>query len=668
LPLEVLSAAAGDFIAIIDAGSEADPNWLGHTVEDFAHPQTAVVVGQAAPSGDLDALAVAITMDNRPLERAVFDGSTTTTPMEDAMSLARSPLVARKRLVAEALGSLPGGVKSVPTSYVLYLVLASGRRIVFDPARFVFDEGEPNGRQARLYLDEAQDHIALAALCLLRHGEHAAPRALVRACRRAGDARGVATAFGGRGQAFGLGGVRALAAGTWRAAVLAVALKGGPKFEDRTAASRWDQRAPPLTVREDAPRVSVIIPTRNRRDLLTQVLDALNRQTVPADRYEVIVVVDGSTDGSEDYLEAVESRARLHVIRQAHSGLPAARNLGAANASEPVLVFLDDDLLPVPSFIAAHANAHAEGNPRQVIIGCCVSAARGRGAWGKMLRASWDDHFESKAEDHHPWGFLDYSAGNSSISRELFDACGGFDEQFRRRNEEHDLGYRLLVSGVRFRYARDAMARHLIDGRFVTSLRAQTLQGFYDMVLVAKHTALQDRIVLADLVSKHDGELSPLGRLVRAYPTFAERLLPLGAAVAGCLDIGHFRQAHQILAGSLMSTAYLIGVGLQAKASGARRAYPNADAARPRPSVAKLDLSTPGLLPIPAPDSIASVSVSWRRVGLADVPAAEPGREWNWVRLRERTLDMALPALRNAVPLAELLEAAALDCGEAEQA
>jgi hypothetical protein len=263
---------------------------------------------------------------------------------------------------------------------------------------------------------------------------------------------------------------------------------------------------------------------------------------------------------------------------------------------------------------------------------------------------------------------LDYSAGNSSISRELFDVCGGFDEQFRRRNEEHDLGFRLLASGVRFRYVREAGAQHLVDGHLVTSLRAQILQGFYDMALVAKHPALKERIVLADLVSRRDGKLSSVGRLVSAYPAFAQPLLPIGAAAASCLDAAHLRRSHQMLAGSLMSAAYLVGVGLRARASAPVEPSWSLVPEGPPRSVAQLDLSLPGLLAIPAPDSMASVSVSWSGAGLAEVPAGEPGREWNWARLRERTLEMALPALRDVVSLTELLEAVALAVGEAEGA
>ncbi len=93
---------------------------------------------------------------------------------------------------------------------------------------------------------------------------------------------------------------------------------------------------------EPTPVVSVIIPTYNRKESLLRTLDSLARQTYPADRMEVIVVDDGSTDGATSL--AWPGKLSGQMLKQAHAGATAARNLGAGQARGSVLVFMDDDI------------------------------------------------------------------------------------------------------------------------------------------------------------------------------------------------------------------------------------------------------------------------------------------------------------------------------------
>ncbi len=93
---------------------------------------------------------------------------------------------------------------------------------------------------------------------------------------------------------------------------------------------------------EPTPVVSVIIPTYNRKESLLRTLDSLARQTYPADRMEVIVVDDGSTDGTTD--TSLDRRLTGTVLHAEHGGATAARNHGASRARGCVLVFVDDDI------------------------------------------------------------------------------------------------------------------------------------------------------------------------------------------------------------------------------------------------------------------------------------------------------------------------------------
>src|ERR1051326_2899654 len=107
--------------------------------------------------------------------------------------------------------------------------------------------------------------------------------------------------------------------------------------------------------------ISVIIPTYNRRELLARTLDALFRQNVEAHLYEIIVVVDGSTDGTSEMLKRLKPACGLAVIEQPNCGQASAMNAGARAAHGEILLFIDDDILCDPDLLQHHAAAHASG-------------------------------------------------------------------------------------------------------------------------------------------------------------------------------------------------------------------------------------------------------------------------------------------------------------------
>src|SRR6267378_524730 len=97
---------------------------------------------------------------------------------------------------------------------------------------------------------------------------------------------------------------------------------------------------------------SVVIPTYNRLDMLLRVLDALERQA-DAPEFEVIVVDDGSTDGTASTV-AKRAGDRLLFRSQPNGGPGNARNHGVTLASGRVVVFIGDDTVPEPTFLAEH--------------------------------------------------------------------------------------------------------------------------------------------------------------------------------------------------------------------------------------------------------------------------------------------------------------------------
>lgn len=88
--------------------------------------------------------------------------------------------------------------------------------------------------------------------------------------------------------------------------------------------------------------ISVVVPTFNRREVVKRTVESLFAQDFPSADYEIIVVVDGSRDGTADALRALKAPCRFQIVEQANKGLAGARNSGAQAAGAELLLFLDD--------------------------------------------------------------------------------------------------------------------------------------------------------------------------------------------------------------------------------------------------------------------------------------------------------------------------------------
>jgi Glycosyl transferase family 2 len=104
--------------------------------------------------------------------------------------------------------------------------------------------------------------------------------------------------------------------------------------------------------------LTVVVPTAGDLPRLRKVLDALEHQTLARSDYEVLVVDDGSVDGTEGWCAGWRDAGRRYV-RQRHSGTPLARDLGVLMASSPLVLLVDDDEIATPELLEEHMRAHA---------------------------------------------------------------------------------------------------------------------------------------------------------------------------------------------------------------------------------------------------------------------------------------------------------------------
>ncbi len=118
-----------------------------------------------------------------------------------------------------------------------------------------------------------------------------------------------------------------------------------------------------------SPDVSVVIPTFNRRAQLERTLVGLAAQTDLEHEVEVIVVSDGSTDGTDDWLRSGAAPLPVSACYQPNSGPAAARNHGVSAARGSLVLFLDDDVVPAPDLVSTHVHHHRSLDDDLVVVG-----------------------------------------------------------------------------------------------------------------------------------------------------------------------------------------------------------------------------------------------------------------------------------------------------------
>lgn len=228
-----------------------------------------------------------------------------------------------------------------------------------------------------------------------------------------------------------------------------------------------------MTDETDRPAVSVALSTYSRAALLERLLQALSEQDVPGG-FEVCVYDDASTDETPAVLARWAERLPLRIRRgEVNRGPATGRNQAWQMARAATVVFTDDDCVPAPGWLAAHAAAHGDGittiavgrtapNPEQAGL---------EGTFSRTLRVDDARYFQTC---------------NLSVPRALLAELGGFDETFRRAaGEDTDLGLRAVESGAEAVFVPGALVHHDVRA---SSVRATVRDAFRwsDITLVVR--------------------------------------------------------------------------------------------------------------------------------------------------------------------------------------
>lgn len=210
-------------------------------------------------------------------------------------------------------------------------------------------------------------------------------------------------------------------------------------------------------------RVSVIIPTHNRREHVLRLLPMLQMQRCNSE-VDIIVCCDRCTDGTQ---EAVLKRFgdSVRALAASAPGQTGACNTGVHAASDGILVFMDDDMEPKSGFLEAHLQTHRRcaGAPTAVIGYSRPVTAEYPTALQVRLAKELQAFFEDMDQPTHSPSPLDLTGANFSIHRRLLLGLGGFNETYTFQRNDFELATRLMEAGVRLVFAKDAEALIHID-------------------------------------------------------------------------------------------------------------------------------------------------------------------------------------------------------------
>ena len=269
--------------------------------------------------------------------------------------------------------------------------------------------------------------------------------------------------------------------------------------------------------------LTLVVPTYQRREPLLGLLESLRDQLAGEPGTDVLVVVDGSTDGTAEAVEALDYPVPLSAHRQANAGLAAARNAGLAHAQGELVWFLDDDMLAGAGLVAAHRARHAEGL-RRMVIGPCLLPPEARSV--DAVREWADTKHAALAGAERLSDAAYFSAANTSAPADLWREIGGFDPAFVGwGGEDYEIAVRLLAAGVEVAFAPEAVAWHHQDRGVRGFCATKRDEGRNTVRIVRKHPD-----TAAELLPPMGGRRA---RVLRAVPGRRPGAYAALAAVAG---------------------------------------------------------------------------------------------------------------------------------------
>ena len=380
------------------------------------------------------------------------------------------------------------------------------------------------------------------------------------------------------------------------------------------------------------PDLSIVIPTHQRRAMLAKHLGLLAQQLAPGHACEIVVVADACSDGTEQLVEELRGGLPCAVQLISHNlkSASGSRNAGGLRARGRTLLFLDDDIEPGPSLIAAHAAAQTG---KTVVLGYSEPVYPAEPSlWQRDARLWWQGMYFQMSRPGHRFTYRDFFSGNVSLPGELFRSLGGFDTELERL-EDYELGLRLLKAGARFVLAPEAAGRHYDRTDLRQWLNRIRAEGKADVRIAERHP--ETRPGLWGLLWARHRLTSMVRRYAFAAPDRGDAVANMLLALVDRLERLRFRRPWRRAVGLLREYQYARGV---AAAVGGWREFLSWLQDGPAPPAVALNAPLLDLEKPPADDRLAAIlaaasvdglRVAWRGAelgALAPVVGAEPLR------------------------------------------
>lgn len=291
------------------------------------------------------------------------------------------------------------------------------------------------------------------------------------------------------------------------------------------------------------PEISVLIPTRGRRDALYDALESLARQDLPHGQVELIVADEGT--GDTGFLDELTLAVPFHTVRARAPGRGGAYQAALERARGRLLLLTYEDMLAAPDLLSEHLSAHREQEGAAVLGAFAVPDAWKSRAMDRYIDSSGALFSYANLEEGRTYDGMSLWTTNLSVSREAVLTAGGFDPQFTDGCHDTDLGLRLEARKVPVVYWPRARAWH--QHRYtVEALEARQVAVAKSFVrLFAKHPDALSRWPHAVNLTL-DGTRSALAQKARMRPDVVA-----GAAELAALDV----EALEDLGGAFADTA-----------------------------------------------------------------------------------------------------------------
>lgn len=208
------------------------------------------------------------------------------------------------------------------------------------------------------------------------------------------------------------------------------------------------------------PRITVLIPTFNRCDVLETTLARLDTQSLPFDQFEVLVVDDGSTDETAQVVQrhAASAPYRLRYLRHENRGPGHTQNRGIEEAQADLVLLIANDMWATPDLVKSHIAAHERNRGLNIAV---LGQVRQSDALAPtVMHRHWDPFGFDALEGCNELSCLHFWGCNISFYRKFLIENGMFRDRIGAGNEDTELGYRLSLHGLRIFYEPAALTYH----------------------------------------------------------------------------------------------------------------------------------------------------------------------------------------------------------------